>query len=211
MHHTATRRVLRSLGLAIALTLGLAVCGAAFVGIARADAPDPRNCIAPDVLVSAPSGGFTYAVTLRDAANQPTPGATAVLDFNPAPGILLCEEHDPDHDRRVLGTAGPTGVVNFSVRAGGHGSGTLEVLAMGIVIATASVRTMDFDGDLDVDANDRNALAALVGTSGPAGDFDHNGSVDAADQAMLEQRLGGNCTLLPARPATWGMVKGLYR
>jgi hypothetical protein len=211
MHRSASRRVARSLGLAVVLSLGLAVCGAVFVRFARADTPDPRNCIAPDVLVAAPSGGFTYSVTLRNAANQPTPGATAILDFNSAAGILVCEDQDPDHDRRIVGTAGANGVVTFAVRAGGSGAGTLSVVAQGFVLATVSVRTMDFDGDMDVDANDRAALAALVGTAGPAGDFDDNGTVNATDQALLEQRFGGNCALLDARPATWGSVKDLYR
>ena len=211
MHRSASRRVARSLGLAVVLSLGFAVCGAVFVRVARADAPDPRNCIAPDVLVAAPSGGFIYSVTLRDAANLPTPGASAILDFNSAPGILVCEDQDPDHDRRIVGTAGANGVVTFAVRAGGNGAGTLNVVAQGFVLGTVSVRTMDFDGDMDVDASDRAALATLVGTAGPAGDFDDNGTVNAADQAMLEQRFGGNCVQLDARPATWGLVKDLYR
>lgn len=205
------RRLFRALGIAVVLSLGLALVGAAFARVAHADTPDPRYCVAEDVMVAAPGGGFNYTVTLRDGANQPIPGGTAILDFNPAPGILLCDEHDSDHDRRVVGTANSIGVVTFSVRAGGTGAGTLNVIASTFVIATVSVRTMDFDGDMDVDQADRAALAALVGTSGPAGDFDRNGTVDASDQAILEQRFGGNCVLLDARPATWGSVKDLYR
>lgn len=207
----APRRLFRSLGLAVVLTLGLALVSAALARLAHADAPDPRYCVAQPVMVSAPGGGFDYTVTLRDGTNQPVPGGTAILDFNRAPGILVCDDQDPDHDRRIVGTANSIGVVTFSVRAGGTGAGTLDVIASTYVIATVSVRTMDFDGDMDVDQSDRAALVALLGTTGPAGDFDSNGTVDAADQAMLEQRYGGNCTLLPARPATWGQVKGLYR
>lgn len=213
MHDTTNsrRRVFRSLGLAVVLTLGLALASAALARLAHADAPDPRYCIAQPVMVSAPGGGFDYTVTLRDATNQPVPGGTALLDFNGAPGILVCEDMDPDHDRRIVGTANSIGIVTFSVRAGGTGAGTLEVIAASSVIATVSVRTMDFDGDMDVDQSDRSALVALLGTAGPAGDFDLSGLVDAADQSMLEQRYGGNCALLPARAATWGAVKGLYR
>jgi len=211
MPETAPRRVARSLGLAVALSLGSALALAALANLAHADAPDPRNCTADDFMIAAPGGGFSFVVTLRDGANQPINGATAVLDFNPAPGLLLCDDQDPDHDRRIVGTSGPTGAVTFVVRAGGSGAGTLNVVAASFIIATVSVRTMDFDGDMDVDAADRAALAALLGTAGPAGDFDDNGTVNAADQAIFEQRFGGNCSLLDARAATWGSLKNLYR
>src|SRR5262245_41366873 len=213
MHDTATarRRVARSLGIAIALTLGLAVAGALFAGVAHADVPDPRNCVAEPVLVTAPSGGFVYHVTLRDGTNQPISGGSAVLDFNSAPGLLICEELDPDHDRRIVGTSNASGLVTFAVRVGGNGGvGTLEVLAGGWVIASVSVRTMDFDGDMDVDSADRPAFAALMGTSGPAGDFDQDGTVDSADQAIFDSRLGGSCTQLDAIPLSWGVIKHRY-
>src|SRR5262245_48758383 len=118
MQDNARRRVARSLGIAIALTLGLALAGALFAGVVRADVPDPRNCIAEPVLVSAPSGGFVYHVTLRDGANQPVNGGIAILDFNSAPVLLVCDDQDPDHDRRILGTSNASGVVTFSVRVG---------------------------------------------------------------------------------------------
>jgi hypothetical protein len=212
MHDNARRRVARSLGIAIALTLGLALAGALFAGVVLADVPDPRNCIAEPVLVSAPSGGFAYHVTLRDGANQPVSGGTAILDFNPAPALLVCDDQDPDHDRRIVGTSNASGDIAFMVRVGGNGGvGTIEVITGGLVIATASVRTMDFDGDMDVDAADRTALSALVGTTGPAGDYDQNGTVNAADLAILDSRVGGNCTLLDALPTTWGIIKHRYR
>src|SRR5262245_33225011 len=104
MHDTARRRVARSLGIAIALSLGLAVAGALFAGVVHADTPDPRNCTADPILVTAPDGGFTYSVTLRNGANQPVADGFAVLDFNSAPGLLICDDQDPDHDRKIVGT-----------------------------------------------------------------------------------------------------------
>ena len=221
MHDNARRRVARALGIAIALTLGLALAGALFANVVHADVPDPRNCTAEPVLVTAPNGGFAYHVTLRDGANQPISGGVAIIDFNPSPGLLVCDELDPDHDRRLVGTSNAAGLVTFNVSAGGgDGLGSVEVLAGAFPIATVSVRTMDFDGDLDVDAADRTALSALVGSAGPAGDYDQNGTVDSADVALLDTRLGGDCAVIdvpppvdppPApTPATWGSLKYRY-
>lgn len=211
MDHVALRRVARSLGLAVAISLGSALVLAALARIAHAEAPDPRNCSADEALIAAPNGAFAYKVTLRDAANQPIAGGSALLDFTSAPGIVICDEFDPDHDRRIPGTAGSNGIVTFLVRAGGTSGGALTVVVGPFAIATVQVLTMDLDGDLDVDAADRVLLVALLGTPGPTGDYDRNGIVDAADQATFENQFGGSCTQLDAQPITWGAVKGLYR
>ena len=213
MHDTAPPRssLWRSLGIAVALSFALAVAGAVFADVVSASAPDPRYCQAPDVLVASPGGGFAYSVQLRDATNQPVPAGMAILDFNSTPGLLLCDEDDPDHDRRVAATSNSAGIVTFRVKVGGTPVGTAQVYIGGNVIETASVRTMDFDGDMDVDASDRAALAGLLGTSGPAGDYNQDGTVSSADQTIFESRFGGNCALVEARASTWGSVKNLYR
>lgn len=204
-------RAARALGLALALSLGLALAFAALVGEARADVPDVRFCTYDPVVLASPDGAFAYAVTVRDASSRPIEGATVLLDFNSVPGVLLCEVADDDHDRRLVALTGATGGVTFAPRAGGQAAGNVTIRVGGEFLAGVPVRTPDFDGDLDVDAADRAALAALVGTSNPAGDFDGDGTVDAADQAIFEQRFGATCDSAAPRVATWGAVKDLYR
>ena len=205
---TAFGRILVSLALAIALSLALAFVGAL---AAYADVPDPRNCVADQSMVGSPGGGFAYTVLLRDGANQPISGGTVVLDFTGAVGVILCADQDPDNDRRILGTTNAFGSKTFYVKAGGNTTGAVLVGTALDVIVQAQPRTTDFDGDLDVDASDRAALALLLGTSGPAGDYDENGIVNAADQALFEAHFGNNCSFTAAQAMTWGRVKQLYR
>lgn len=212
MNVSAALRVARSLGLAVAISLGLALVFAAFVGVAHADVPDVRYCTHDALVVAAPGGGFPFTITVRDASSQPLPGGTVVLDFNPATGVVLCEAQDEDHDRRLVALSGATGAVVFEPEAGGVSNGTVRIEVGGQFLADVPVRTLDLDGDRDVDADDRAALAVLVGTASAAGDLDGNGTVDAADQAILEQHVGAVCGSAPeVRVATWGLLKDLYR
>jgi hypothetical protein len=204
----AAQRLLGALGLALLLSLGLALGVAA---LAHADVPDARFCIADTNLVASPDGGFAYTVLLRDNANAPIANGTVVLDFTNAPGIVLCNEQDPDHDGRLIGVTNGAGSVTFYVKAGGQSTGRVRVGTAIDLIALARPRTTDLDGDLDVDSADQAALNALVGTSGPNGDLDRNGSVNSADSAIEAGHVGGNCTFTASNNATWGQLKALYR
>jgi hypothetical protein len=179
--------------------------------LAHADVPDARYCTADTCLVASPDGGFAYTVVLRDNANAPIANGTVVLDFTNAPGIVLCNEQDADHDGRLLGTTNASGSVTFYVKAGGVSTGLVRVGTAIDLITLARPRTTDLDGDLDVDAADLSALNALVGTSGPNGDLDHNGTVNSADSALEAGHVGGNCTFTASNNATWGSLKALYR
>jgi len=79
------------------------------------------------------------------------------------------------------------------------------------VIRTVHFISTDLDGDNDVDAQDQAALNALMGTSGPTGDLDRNGTVNSADAAIQNAHLGGTCTQTPAIQQSWGAVKAQYR
>jgi hypothetical protein len=208
MPHTAPHPSPRSLG--CVLVLGWALFPFLGVGVAQASVPDVRFCTYDRVIVAAPGGGVPFTVTLRDASSQPLPGNTAILDFNGATGIVLCRSQDEDGDQRLIGLSGASGAVTFVPQAGGQSTDSVAIHVGGSLLAHVPVRTLDFDGDLDVDGADRAALAALVGTSAPAGDFDLNGTVDAADQAIFEAYFGGVCTAEVERVWTWGAVKDLY-
>ncbi|MEP7028720.1 MAG: hypothetical protein ABI960_09015 [Candidatus Eisenbacteria bacterium] len=202
------QKMLTALALAIALSLLLALSLAA---VARADVPDVRFCVADTSLVASPDGSFGYTVLLRNNTNAPIVGGTVVLDFTEATGIVLCNEQDPDHDGRILGTTNGAGSVTFHVKAGGASTGRVRVGTALDLITRARPRTTDLDGDLDVDSSDQAALNALLGTFGPNGDLDHNGIVDGVDVALEAGRVGSNCFLTPTNSTTWGQVRALYR
>ena len=201
-------RLLMALAAALAISLLLALLSAA---VAHADVPDVYNSIADTTLVASPDGGFTYVVWLRDVNNTPITNVYVVLDFAEAPGIHLCPSQDSDNDGKLVVVSDGTGRATFTVKAGGATTGRVSVGTALAVIKYAHPRTTDLDGDKDVDAQDQAALNALMGTSGPSGDLDRNGTVNAADAALQNAHLGGNCSATPALPQTWGGLKALYR
>ena len=204
----SAHRLIVALLCATALSLLLALATAA---VAHAGVPDAGYSNADPNLVASPDGGFDYVVVLRDANNAPLVNVNVVLDFTGAPGILLCASQDSDHDGKLILATDVAGRAIFHVKAGGSSSGTVSVGTASDVIAYAHPRTTDLDGDQDVDAQDQAALAALQGTSGPAGDLDRNGVVDSADTAIETSHVGGSCTATPALPSTWGGLKASYR
>ena len=193
---------------ATALSLLLALATAA---VANAGVPSAAFSIADTTLVASPDGGFDYTVWLRDASNMPIANATIVLDFTTAPGIQLCPTQDTDHDGKLLLTSDELGHATFHVKAGGSSTGVVTVGTALAMFGHAHPRTTDLDGDHDVDAADQAALNALMGTAGPAGDLDENGTVDAADAAIETAHVGGTCTATPALLSTWGALKASYR
>jgi hypothetical protein len=204
----AAHRLLIALLCACALSLLLALATAA---VAHADVPDVYNSIADTNLVASPDGGFSYVVWLRDASNMPITNVYVILDFTGAPGIQLCSSQDSDHDGKLVVVSDGTGRATFTVKAGGTSNGTVTVGTALAIIKTVHLISTDLDGDNDVDAQDQAALTALMGTSGPPGDFDKNGTVNAADATIQNAHLGGSCTTTPALPQTWGGLKALYR
>jgi len=205
----------------IAAALVATTALAAATSPARADVADPRFCSADARIVTSPAGAGTFRVTLRDASNTPLVGATAILDFNASVGVALCPTADADRDGRLTAITGANGVAEFSVPAGGASATPVKIGTILFDVATAVFTSLDLDGDLDVDADDRAALVALFGTSGPTGDFDGNGAVDAADQSLLDAGVGSLCgEAVPPPPPpppptepqrSWGGVKALYR
>lgn len=205
---TSAHKLIVALLCATALSLLLALATAA---VANAGVPSAAFSIADTTLVASPDGGFDYTVWLRDSSNMPITNATIVLDFTGAPGIELCASQDTDLDGKLLLVSDDLGHATFHVKAGGTSNGLVTVGTTNDVFAHAHPRTTDLDGDHDVDAADQAALTALMGTAGPAGDLDENGTVNSADAAIEAAHVGGTCTATPALGTTWGAVKASYR
>ena len=203
----AAQRLLPALAAALAIALLLALLSAA---VAHADVPDVYNSIADTNLVASPDGGFNYVVWLRDANNTPIVNVYVILDFTGAPGIQLCSSQDSDHDGKLIVVSDGAGRATFNVKAGGTSNGTVTVGTALEIIRNVHLISTDLDGDNDVDAQDQAALNALMGTSGPIGDFDKNGTVDSADATIQNAHVGGSCTSTPAVQQSWGAVKALY-
>jgi hypothetical protein len=177
---------------------------------AHAGVPDPRNSTADTCLVLSPAGVFAYKVTVKDESAAPVAGVQVVLDFEPAPGMNLCDQSDPDHDRRVVGTTDATGSITFYVRGGGQTTGYVAVSAFGQNIVIAHPRSTDLNGDLAVTSADVTIHQGLPANSF-AGDYNCGGGSTAADRAILQSQLGQDCNTVPVLDFTWGALKATYR
>ena len=207
-HWQAAGRVALLVAVAVLLSLALALASAALV---QASVPDIRFCQVDTSLVASPNGGFLYAVVVRNEINEGIPNADVVLDFTPSVGIALCGDADPERDRLLSAFTNGSGRAEFWIKAGGITTGYVQVSANTFPLQRTRPRTPDLDGDLDVDEADRQALDALVGTTGPTGDLDADRAVDSADQQLLEQHRGETCSQAPAERITWGSLKVAYR
>jgi len=192
--------------LAGALALGLAV----LAGPAAAGIPDPRYSEADTCLVLSPAGAFVYAVVLRDESMAPIAGASVALDFGPAPGIVLCDSSDPDHDRRVTGVTNAQGRVEFRVRGGGQTAGYAVAGALGQTVRIVYPRSPDLSGNLTVGPED-SALHGGLAIHSRAGDYDCDGDSDAADRTQITLEMGQDCGTVDVLSSTWGRIKGSYR
>jgi len=177
---------------------------------AHAGVPDPRNSTADTCMVISPAGAFPYKVTVKDEAAAPVAGVQVVLDFTPATGMNLCDQSDPNHDRRIVGTTDLNGTFTFYVRGGGQSTGYVVVSAFAQTIVLAHVRSLDLNGDLAVTAADVSAHQALPANS-LAGDYNCDGVTDAADRAILSAEVGQDCNTTPVLDSTWGALKASYR
>jgi hypothetical protein len=177
---------------------------------AHAGVPDPRNSTADTCLVLSPAGVFAYKVTVKDESAAPVADVQVVLDFGPAPGMNLCDQSDPDHDRRVIGTTDATGSVTFHVRGGGQTAGYVVVSAFAQTIVLAHPRSTDLNGDLAVTSADVTIHQGLPANSF-AGDYNCGGGSDATDRGILQAQVGQDCNTVPVLDFTWGAVKATYR
>jgi hypothetical protein len=176
---------------------------------ARAGIPDPTYCEVDTFLVVAPAGDYVYPVVLRDESYAPIAATQVALDFNAAPGIVLCPASDPNGDRLVMGTTDGQGRVEFRVRGGGQTVGYVAVKCVGQTVGFAYPRSTDLDGDLVVTATDA-ALHDALPPNARAGDYDRDGDSDAADRLQITSQIGHDCDTVPVLSSSWGRLKALY-
>jgi len=161
--------------------------------------------ITPDILafrVWEISVDVTDAPGLRLAADQPTNGCSIGAFSGRTYAIQQCA---------------PYGYAEFRLSGGGSASGVaLPVIEShgGLVLATrVTYVSPDQNGDLVVDGEDLAIATAKLGTNDPTGDFDFDGSVTAADVALVQAHLGhlaAGSGPVAARAGTWGRLKALF-
>ena len=118
-----------------------------------------------------------------------------------------------DHYDRFESVNITDGKATFNLHLGGVcANATAEVSADGIVLGLIKVRTLDPDASLVVDGGDVDNVGGHAGEPGGAFDVDCSGLVDTADVALVAAHKGHTCDhAVPAKPASWGEVKTIYR
>jgi hypothetical protein len=183
--------------------------------------PYPGNSSVDSILVACPAGDIAFHVTPRDLAYQGAPGLLVWLDFCSTSGWAIdpgpVPASQPYLDRPPCTPTTLTdsrGMATFALRAGGStGGGTVVVYGDGGIRLRARVlASPDQNGDLLVNATDVALLAAKLGTNDPSADFDGDGVVTAADQAIQRAHLGHAAEQpVPVATSTWGRLKALGR
>lgn len=192
------------------VALGVTWAALSMAAPAAANVPSPVYSTCDSCLVIAPGYGFLYRVIVRDDANAPVPGASVAVDFNGLAGVSLCPGQDPDADGRVVMIADGSGVADFYIRGGGNSFTLATVSSSATTLCLARVRSPDMNADLMIDGTDQTTHQGLPSNS-LIGDFDCDNDTDAADLALLTDRLGDNCATVQNNASTWGRLKALYR
>jgi len=131
--------------------------------------PNPATSFVSPCFVSCPQGDIAFTVIVHDAANNPEPGASVILDFGACPGATFCAAQEPgtviNPSLRYVGRAADaSGTAVFHARVGGLCPGAqMRAIADGVVLALRNVASMDQDGNLVVDAADQALVAGKVG------------------------------------------------
>lgn len=162
----------------------------------------PPNCTVPtQVRAVGTQGGVPdraagqFTIIIRDLVNNPTSGASVVLDLSGLPDVVLCSDQaDPDvttsctaHTVRKFTNA--QGQVVFTLVGASTGTndaqglGSAKIYANGVLVRDVAVSTFDLDGAGGVSANDLSIWLAdfASGVPHPRSDYDGSGSVGAGD------------------------------
>jgi len=183
---------------------------------ARSAVPNPATSTHDPCFTACPLGDLVYHVTVRDAANNPVPSSTVVLDYsqcgfvhcsNPGPGIVA-----NDAARTMTTSANAAGVASFPLKMGGC-CPAVKIFADGVLLATVSMASPDQDASLLVNGTDASILTALMSAPYSAcGDLNCDGLVSANDLTILLAHNGHACSgVVSTRPQSWGKLKTIYR
>src|SRR5580765_7706479 len=202
--------------LALRTALLAATLAVFFTSSASSAVPSPATSPHDPCFTVCPLGDLVYHVNVRDAASNPVPSSTVVLDFsqcvfvhcsNPGPGIIA-----NDVAKTMTTTANAAGVASFPLKMGGC-CPAVRIFADGVLLATVSMASPDQDASLLVNGTDASILTGLI--SGPynaCGDLDCSGTVGANDLAILVAHNGHACSgVVSTRPQSWGKLKTIYR
>ncbi len=204
------------LGLGLAcLTLLAAFAAPAWAGIA-----DPWTSFVPHRLFICPAGDSVVVVLPRHISGTPWGEGEVWIDLCGCPDVHLVRSAATAYTLDAAGCvatlpAEPLGVYSFALAGGGLcPGGTFKVYAGGVLLAVDSLlASPDQNGDMVVDNTDLAIAQAKLGTHDAGADLDGDGTVTQADLELLSAHLGHGASSapVPARLATWGRLKLLYR
>jgi len=191
----------------------------AWAPVADAGIPDPAHCTVPFRFLACPAGDVQFEVVVRDIGNFTISNIPVTLDFFACPGVVFCGDCCPGvtidrQARTAMAVSDANGVAAFSLKVGGLCPGSkVRVRIWNLLLWDLGVSSPDQDGDLVVGDPDVAIVQALIGTSNASADFVLDGTVTEADLAWQTDLHGGHscANVVPARTATWGSVKILYR
>ena len=173
----------------------------------------PPNCTVPTRIslvgthAGAPDGAGSFTVVVRDLTNNPTNGASVVVDLSNCTDLALCsDQSDPAAlvncvAKTTRKFTNITGSVSFTVLGGSNGSGNASTLlngariyANGIPIGSPTASAFDLDGSHGVGINDLSVWLTDFATAGspPFGrsDFDGDGSLGINDLSVWVTAFG---------------------
>jgi hypothetical protein len=199
------------------LALAFAVPHAHAAGI-----PSPSQSFVTRPMVACPAGDVGFTTIMRTLLNNPISNADVTVEMCSSvtiPTVMGDEGYDvaffPNTTTPYLKKmTGVNGEADFAIRAGGACPDQgVKIYGNGQIVALRALASPDQDGNLSVGPEDVAIANAKLGTSDPTADFDGDGTVTAADLAILSAHLGHHAPGMatPVASRTWGTLKLLYR
>ena len=183
--------------------LSVSCCCVAITSATASPRVYPPYCTAPSaVRLVGTNGGVPdrvageFQIVIRDFVNNPTPGASVVIDLSGTPDVVLCaEQADPNAltscpGHSVLKFTDGLGQVTFTLLGSSTGASDpaatglpARIFANGVLVREISVSTFDLDGASGVGATDLSIWLTDFGsdTYHQRSDFDASGGDGAND------------------------------